>query len=326
MKYQNNVKYFCMIRDLFEHMSVEIVGKFNKWDRYMISIPNSNIRKIFNRSGMDYYEFENLIQDIAQQLFEKGKYYLNIVLTRDSRGILTDIGLYKEMPERIEVTKMKQNSNNKEYVLENVKKGELELIDIVKIYAYFSYFSSKKLIPYESETIKKIFEDSMDLVAQKSEYYEIKKDEFTEFALVQNQKDMQKILNKFYEINESLKEKAFGKKAEEIFKCIPMKMEQFYDRFDKECMEIPIFRYYEPRNVLQRLMYSSNEDLVTIKDKMIKRAELYSELLLEEKDNLIKLREVIREYIKDKTASIKIVMLKEFSNSLGYIIKKVEQA
>ena len=102
MKYQNNVKYFCMIRDLFEHMSVEIVGKFNKWDRYMISIPNSNIRKIFNRSGMDYYEFENLIQDIAQQLFEKGKYYLNIVLTRDSRGILTDIGLYKEMPERIE--------------------------------------------------------------------------------------------------------------------------------------------------------------------------------------------------------------------------------
>ncbi len=104
-----------------------------------------------------------------------------------------------------------------------------------------------------------------------------------------------------------------------------MKMEQFYDRFDKECTEIPIFRYYEPRNVLQRLMYSSNEDLVTIKDKMIKRAELYSELLLEEKDNLIKLREVIREYIKDKTASIKIVMLEEFAKSLDYILEKYDQ-
>ena len=132
-------------------------------------------------------------------------------------------------------------------IIKEIKSGKVELIELVKLYSYFSYFSSKKLIPYESETIKKIFEDSMDLVAQKSEYYEIKKDEFTEFALVQNQKDMQKILNKFYEINESLKEKAFGKKAEEIFKCIPMKMEQFYDRFDKECMEIPIFRYYEPR-------------------------------------------------------------------------------
>ena len=210
-------------------------------------------------------------------------------------------------------------------IIKEIKSGKVELIELVKLYSYFSYFSSKKLIPYESETIKKIFEDSMDLVAQKSEYYEIKKDEFTEFALVQNQKDMQKILNKFYEINESLKEKAFGKKAEEIFKCIPMKMEQFYDRFDKECMEIPIFRYYEPRNVLQRLMYSSNEDLVIIKDKMIKRAELYSELLLEEKDNLIKLREVIREYIKDKTASIKIVMLEEFAKSLDYILEKYDQ-
>ena len=199
-------------------------------------------------------------------------------------------------------------------IIKEIKSGKVELIELVKLYSYFSYFSSKKLIPYESETIKKIFEDSMDLVAQKSEYYEIKKDEFTEFALVQNQKDMQKILNKFYEINESLKEKAFGKKAEEIFKCIPMKMEQFYDRFDKECMEIPIFRYY-----------SSNEDLVTIKDKMIKRAELYSELLLEEKDNLIKLREVIREYIKDKTASIKIVMLEEFAKSLDYILEKYDQ-
>ncbi len=210
-------------------------------------------------------------------------------------------------------------------IIKEIKSGKVELIELVKLYSYFSYFSSKKLIPYESETIKKIFEDSMDLVAQKSEYYEIKKDEFTEFALVQNQKDMQKILNKFYEINESLKEKAFEKKAEEIFKCIPMKMEQFYDRFDKECMKIPIFRYYEPRNVLQRLMYSSNEDLVTIKDKMIKRAELYSELLLEEKDNLIKLREVIREYIKDKTASIKIVMLEEFAKSLDYILEKYDQ-
>ena len=124
----------------------------------------------------------------------------------------------------------------------------------------------------------------MDLVAQKSEYYEVKKDELSEISLVQDQENMQKILNKFYEINESLKEKSFGKKAEEIFKCIPMKMEQFYDRFDKECMEIPIFRYYEPRNVLQRLMYSSNEDLVIIKDKMVKRAELYSELLFVDKN------------------------------------------
>ncbi len=60
-------------------------------------------------------------------------------------------------------------------IIKEIKSGKVELIELVKLYSYFSYFSSKKLIPYESETIKKIFEDSMDLVAQKSEYYEIKK-------------------------------------------------------------------------------------------------------------------------------------------------------
>ena len=72
-------------------------------------------------------------------------------------------------------------------------------------------------------------------------------------------------------------------------------------------------------------MYSSNEDLVIIKDKMIKRAELYSELLLEEKDNLIKLKDSIDEYVNDKSASIKIVMLEDFSKSLNYIINKYDE-
>lgn len=154
MKYQNNVKYFCMIRDLFEYMSVEIVGKVEKWNKYMISIPNSNIREIFNKSGMDYYKFENLIQDIAQQLFEKGKYYLNIVLTRDSKGILTDIGLYKEMPKSIEENqeKYKFKIKNKLNILNPVKRKTL-LYEISKMNEYqirdynsaseLTYFSDK---------------------------------------------------------------------------------------------------------------------------------------------------------------------------------------
>ena len=210
-------------------------------------------------------------------------------------------------------------------IIKEIKEGKVELVELVKLYTYFSYFSSKKLIPYEIEKIKKIFEESMDSVAQKSEYNDNVKEELSEINLLKDQKDIEEILKKFYNLNENLKKKAFGKKAEEIFKCIPMRMEQFYDRFDKECMEIPIFRYYEPRNVLQRLMYSSNEDLVIIKDKLIKRAELYSSLLIEEKDNLIKLKDIIDEYIKDKSASIKIVMLEDFSKSLNYIINKYNE-
>ena len=41
-----------------------------------------------------------------------------------------------------------------EDVLASVKKGEIELIDMVKLFIYFSYFVEKKLIEYDIKTIK----------------------------------------------------------------------------------------------------------------------------------------------------------------------------
>ena len=66
---------------------------------------------------------------------------------------------------------------------------------------------------------------------------------------------MEEILKHFNELNEQLIDKMYKEKAEEIFKCIPMKMEVFYEKFDKECMNIPIFKYYDayqivPKNIL----------------------------------------------------------------------------
>ena len=42
-------------------------------------------------------------------------------------------------------------------IIENIKKGEIELVDLVKIYAYFSYFSRKGLILYDLPTLKSLF-------------------------------------------------------------------------------------------------------------------------------------------------------------------------
>ena len=102
-------------------------------------------------------------------------------------------------------------------------------------------------------------------------------------------------------------------------------MERFYDRFDKECMNIPIFKYQEPRLIFQRLMYSSNEDLIIIKDRLIKRANIYRDKIISEKENLIQLKKIIDEYIKDKNISIKTVMLEEFSKGLQEIINLYEE-
>ena len=161
-------------------------------------------------------------------------------------------------------------------------------------------------------------------MAQKSVYCENIEEELDKIAIDKNYQDIEEILNKFYELNEKLKEKALSQKADEIFKCIPMKMEKFYDRFDKECMNIPIFKYQEPRLVFQRLMYASNEDLIIIKDRLIKRANMYVTDIIQEKDNLEELKKIIDEYIKDKNISIKTVMLEEFSKGLKQILEIYE--
>ena len=50
-----------------------------------------------------------------------------------------------------------------EEVYNDVKEGKLELIDTVKIFAYFSYFSRKGLINYDLKTLKNTFFTGMNL-------------------------------------------------------------------------------------------------------------------------------------------------------------------
>ena len=206
-------------------------------------------------------------------------------------------------------------------IIKEINEGEINLVDLVKIYTYFSYFSNKGLIPYEIETLKKIFKNGMELAVQKSNYCENIEEELDKIGINKDFKDVKDMLNVFYTLNEKIKEKKYKQIAEEIMKCIPMKMESFYERFDKECMNVPIFKYQEPRIIFQRLLYSSNEDLIIIRDKLIKRAKIYKEKLISEKENMKKIKEIIDEYIKDKSTSIKTVMLEKFSSGISEIIK-----
>ena len=105
-------------------------------------------------------------------------------------------------------------------------------------------------------------------------------------------------------------------------KCIPMKMEQFYEKFDKQCMDIPIFKYADPYQVFQRISCASNEDIVLIKEKLVDRAERYTKQIEPEMKNIKQLKQIIDDYLKGKDPSIKNVMLKEFAKELGYILDK----
>ena len=136
---------------------------------------------------------------------------------------------------------------------------------------------------------------------------------------------MKEILSRFRDLNNQLKDKMYRVKADTIFKNIPMKMEKFYDLFDKECMEIPIFKYSDSYQIFQRISCASNEDIVTIKEKLVDRANKNAKMLLPELNNLYKLKQVVDDYINDKTPNIKVVMLQDFSDALGEIIEKYNE-
>ena len=207
-------------------------------------------------------------------------------------------------------------------IVEDVKEGSIELIDMVKIYAYFSYFSKKNLIDYDIKTLKNMFLNGMNLSSLRSKYCSNVDEELAKIAVEGWADDLEEILKHFNNLNNQLLEKMYKEKAEEIFKCIPMKMEQFYEAFDRECMNIPIFKYYDVFQLFQRISCASNEDIVLIKEKLINRAEKYTKEIEPEMKNIKQLKQVLDNYLEGKDTSIKIVMLKEFSKGLGLILDK----
>ena len=207
-------------------------------------------------------------------------------------------------------------------ILEDVKSGKLTLIDTVKLFAYFSYFSRKGLIEYDLKTLKNIFFNGMNMASITSKYCPNPQEELGKIAIEEVEEDMEEILKHFNMLNDQLLDKMYKEKAEEIMKYIPMRMEQFYEKFDKECMEIPIFKYYDPFQLFQRISCASNEDIVLIKEKLIDRANKYTKKIEPEMKNIKQLKQIIDDYIKGKQPTIKIVMLKEFSKDVEYILNK----
>ena len=206
-------------------------------------------------------------------------------------------------------------------VLESVKKGEIQLIDLIKIYTYFVYFVKKGLVDYDMQTINSVFLNGMNVSSITSEYCEDAEEEIKQMSFDENMPEMQEILNRFRDLNNQLKDKMYRVKADTIFKNIPMKMEKFYDLFDKECMDIPIFKYSDPYQIFQRISCASNEDIVTIKEKLADRANKNAKILLPELNNMYKLKQVVDDYISGKAPNIKVVMLQDFSDALGDIIE-----
>lgn len=207
-----------------------------------------------------------------------------------------------------------------EEIIEDVKAGRIQLIDMVKIYAYFSYFVKKNLIDYDIKSIKALFFNGMNISSLNSTYCDNVEEQLAQITVGEVNADMEEILKHFHQLNMQLKDKMYIEKADEIFKCIPMKMELFYERFDKECMDVPIFKYYDVFQMFQRISCASNEDIMTIKEKLVNRVKKHKKEIEQEMKNIKQLKQTMDDYTNNKDITIKMVMLKEFSKDLGYIL------
>ena len=211
-----------------------------------------------------------------------------------------------------------------EEIMEDVKDGKIQPIDIVKIFAYFSYFIKKDLIDYDIRTIKSVFLNGINIASLTAEYCPNVEEELNKISVEEVVEEvgpeMEEVVNYFNVVNEKLKDKMYMEKAEQIFKNIPMKMEIFYDKFAKECMNIPIFKYFDAFQLFQRISCASNEDIVTIKEMLATRAKKYTKELEPETKNIKKVKQIIEEYIEGKEPTIKIVMLEEFAKELDNIL------
>lgn len=207
-------------------------------------------------------------------------------------------------------------------ILQDVKEGSIRLIDMVKIFAYFSYFSRKGLIGYDLKTLQNLFFNGMNRASLSSEYCNNVEEELGKIAIEEVEEDMEAILKHFHMLNNQLLDKMYQEKAEEVMKLIPMKMEQFYEQFDKKYMKIPIFRYYAPFKLFQRISCASNEDIVLIKEKLLDRANRYGKEIESEMDNIKQLKKIIDDYVEGKGTTVKIVILKELSQGLEFILDK----
>lgn len=220
-----------------------------------------------------------------------------------------------------------------EEILEDVKNGEILPIEILKIFAYFSHFAKRNLISYDIKTLKSVFINGINIASLTANYCDDVEKELEELPINEVGPEMDEMLKYFNEVNEKLKDKMYMEKAEEIFKYIPMKMEMFYDKFAKECMNVPIFKYYDVFQIFQRISCASNEDIVTIKEMLQDRAKKYTKEIEPEMKNIKKLKQIIDDYVNGKESTIKIVMLEEFSKELenilslyktGFLAKKEE--
>lgn len=123
----NSTRYYCMKREMFEWLKLYIIPK--KGNKHFISFTNVKVKEILESSGMDLNEIEEIINELMQEIFDKGKKFLYIRIIKNDCGEIIKIELYNERNSRFK--------RNQGFLKKKIK-YKLKIRDFLKYY-YFKW-------------------------------------------------------------------------------------------------------------------------------------------------------------------------------------------
>ncbi len=205
--------------------------------------------------------------------------------------------------------------------LDAVRTGKLELIEYLKLFIYFNYFNKKGLIREDINSLKNQFMAGMNLASIKASYYDNVAEYLSDLKVLDMDEVVEEVFAYFYIINNQLKDKMNKEFSDELFTLLSAKTETFFSELTTKYASIPVFAYYDPYMLFEKMLRLSNQNVVTLKEIMKQRLE-NEDIYEAEIKNIELLKKTIDEYIQSKVRTVKIVLLDEFSDSLKAIIEK----
>lgn len=205
-------------------------------------------------------------------------------------------------------------------VLEEVKAGQVDFKEYVKLFSIYKYFITSGLLDISISDLKQSFALGMQLAAQNTDEKFLLEAENIDIE----DKDTIDIKKMHDKIKLQILEDISLKKSNELFVHLPNNISEFYKLIMSEYKDIPVFSKYDMEVLYSKFEITSNYDLYNLINLFNVRYEDNIELLKLDIKNLLKLVEIINRNKQGKDVTIKIVLLNNIADAIEKLQDKIE--
>lgn len=201
-------------------------------------------------------------------------------------------------------------------VLEEIKAGEVEFREYIKLFAIYRYLLQSELVHYNLEELKQNFILGMQIAASKgmtdlTDEVDINYDtEDTEIVLM---------VKEYQTIKQKAMDSLALEKSVELFKNLPNDIPEFYRQMMSEYTNIPVFSKYDMKDLYDKLELTPNYDIYNFINLIQVRYKENKQLLKADLKNLKKLSAIIDKNYDKQEKTIKQVLI----HNLSETIKKI---